>query len=154
MVSQLQYNWPFNYFIQRLFMALCWTSVRARPLWVYLEGNCEHSTNAFHLLNLHPTWKWSISWFEEQENYPIVLTVNWHRSHIPFSNHIHFYLLWRRGYKTVRVQRLMLLGLKTALHRFSFSNSHEDLVPVLPWVSNTDRSTSGQVRGRQRTPFF
>lgn len=35
--------------------------------------------------------------------------------------------------QTARVQRLMLLYLKAALHRLSFSDSHVDPVPVLPW---------------------
>lgn len=29
--------------------------------YVYLDGNSDSSTNTFHLMNLHPTWKWSVS---------------------------------------------------------------------------------------------
>lgn len=42
----------------------------------------------------------------------------------------------------MRVQVVMLSDLKVALHSLSFGDSQVDLVPVLSWVSNTDRSTS------------
>lgn len=54
----------------------------------------------------------------------------------------------------MRMEVVMLSDLKVALHRLSFGDSQVDLVPVLSWVSNTDRSTSPQIRGRWRTSYY
>lgn len=150
MIWQLQYYWHFNFFIPILFMALCWISVDIRPSagkqWQFHQHfpTAESSSNtevAYLLVWRRGKFSCTFNCELTQKTHPLLKAY----PSLPDSEE--------------RVQdsedaEANAIRLENSIAQALLQWQPCGSVPVLPRMSNTDSSTSPQVRGRQRTPFL